>query len=440
MIEQGADINNFFYDYTPLIEVCKEGKLDIIKYFIENGADVNVVAKDSSPLIEACKQGRFNIIKHLIQKGADANIATQQTYPLLEACKKGRLDIVKYLVENKANVNFESNTTFPLLEVCKQGRLDIAQYLLEQGARVSEIGYTSPLIEALQIKQFTLAKCLVEYGANVDQTYHDGSGKSYPIISSSLVSGKQDLIQFMQEAKSLQKALSKKQYILAQKLADKDVEITKITPNELKQVIVDRQYQLAETLINKGVKTDSVTTPLLRQVIANKKFNFATLLVEKGVKTTPELEKILAQAKEDELKAIEQEDFNEQIEINNYGQKFDGNVVAEMSRIGKQILNLRQTLDGLHKSHLDLSQRHPIKQAEAKKYEEVKINLRDVVTKHEEVKINPDDSFSWVSSKILGNQDQGTEQKNNFVDNFNFTENGVKEVEFGGDSKLPDAA
>ena len=56
------------------VQVCEEGKENIIKYLIEHGAEVNKISPScQTPLCCACEKGNEKIVKCLIEHGADIN-------------------------------------------------------------------------------------------------------------------------------------------------------------------------------------------------------------------------------------------------------------------------------------------------------------------------------------------------------------------------------
>lgn len=160
-----------------LIEACKRGDLDAVKYLIEKeGANPNVtdLLYRKTPLHWACELDRLDIIKCLVEHGA--NLKPTNYYretPLHTAFKYSNLKVVKYLMAQGANfIDNALPATTLLYESCKRGNLEVVQYLVEeQGVNPKDIIiYTegSPLYEACKHGNLQLVKYLVELGANLN--------------------------------------------------------------------------------------------------------------------------------------------------------------------------------------------------------------------------------------------------------------------------------
>ena len=313
LIEKGADVNAVAGGYSPLTAACYYGRTDIAKVLIDNGADIHAVTGGYTPLTAACYSGLTDIAKVLIEKGADIHAVAGGYSSLTAACYYGHTKTTKMLIEKNADVNAVTKDYSPLTAACYMGHTDIAKMLIDNGADIHSVARVwSPLTAACSFGKHTeIVEILVEDGADVDKLANGKSAlqmmteKYNPVV-----------IQFMQEAKSLKKAISKQQYKLTKILANKNVEIDKVTADELKWVITDKAYDLAKILVSKGVPTDKITNVALKKICANKEYELAQMLIEKGVSVdmiNPELLKQVTSYK-NQAEAIELNMGNEEVE------------------------------------------------------------------------------------------------------------------------------
>jgi cytohesin len=214
----------------------------------------------------------------LINEGVSVNRIVGQFSPLTMACAYGRLDTAVMLIKENADINAMAGDNSPLIAACMSGNTELVQILIAKGANIDAMGYYySSLTMACFLGHLDIAKMLIEHGANVDEVVNGKSALQMMAEKNNSV-----MTQFMQDAKSLKKALSKEQYELAKILAEKNIEINNITADELKQVVFKKQYDLAKTLVDKGVAIDGISSAGLKQVLADKQYDLAKALIGKG--------------------------------------------------------------------------------------------------------------------------------------------------------------
>ena len=143
-----------------LIEVAKNGHLDVVKYLVGKGANIRI--RNESALQLATRYGHLNVVKYLIDQGA--NIHSGDDYALRDAAYYGHLDVVKYLVEKGADIHVEDDYAFRI--AAKNGHLDMVKYMIERGANI-HAGEEGALRLAAYYGHLDMVKYLIEQGANI---------------------------------------------------------------------------------------------------------------------------------------------------------------------------------------------------------------------------------------------------------------------------------
>lgn len=215
-----------------LLNVCKQGDIELVQLFIDNGADKNYIDKSiegagNTPLMLASTNNHLEIVKILIDNDADLNLQnSHKCTPLWSASMHGHIDMVKLLLENGANPNIQigedkitvlfsvagkrfdetdiyvttkknldsNDITLRVARVLLQnganpnilnihesnvlnlsariGDIEMMKLLLDYGAKldIQENTGLTPLMAASHANQLEACKLLIEYGANVNQT------------------------------------------------------------------------------------------------------------------------------------------------------------------------------------------------------------------------------------------------------------------------------
>jgi ankyrin repeat protein len=171
LVENGADINaKAFYEYTPIIIACLNGRFDIVNYLAKNGADVNARdAYNDTALILASEKGHIEIVKCLVEYGADVNaLDNHNRTALISAFEKGHFEIVKFFEnESKSKIKIAE-----LLLALRSGNLEKVKCFVEKDADPNSKRFynNKSLIEATKYGHLEIVKYLVEHEADVNTT------------------------------------------------------------------------------------------------------------------------------------------------------------------------------------------------------------------------------------------------------------------------------
>ena len=133
----GDCINDFDEEgYSALQRMCKEGRLDHVKFLMENKADPGRKSNKNvpSPLHFAIKYKHVEIVKYMVNNGADPNGSGYTTLSL--AAEFGQLELVKFLLNNGADPTMSSASEIKnaLHYSATFGHLEVVKCLLEHKA------------------------------------------------------------------------------------------------------------------------------------------------------------------------------------------------------------------------------------------------------------------------------------------------------------------
>eukprot|EP00466_Bigelowiella_natans_P005278 jgi/Bigna1/75616/fgenesh1_pg.36_\ len=135
------------WDWTPLMQSCSRGHLDVTKYLVGIKAEVNARTKNgSTALIYASRENQLKTVKFLVETGkANVNAASKWGgTALVLASVQGHMDMVKYLVnEAKADLShrallgatnredeWKKKTAFEWAK--EEGQKDVCSFLAHQ--------------------------------------------------------------------------------------------------------------------------------------------------------------------------------------------------------------------------------------------------------------------------------------------------------------------
>src|SRR5260370_30489520 len=107
-LEQGVDVNTLDdYTSTPLHQVSRRGRLDIVELLLKHHADLDT--RDSrrhTPLMSASFDGKLDVVRILLRNGVSADSHNPEGWTaLMLASQYGRLDVVRLLLQSAAGVN-----------------------------------------------------------------------------------------------------------------------------------------------------------------------------------------------------------------------------------------------------------------------------------------------------------------------------------------------
>jgi uncharacterized protein len=172
LLDHGVDPNQCNGGRSPLGTAAYDGCLPIVKMLCDVGAELEVRdGLDFTPLIDACHNGHLDIVKELIQRGANVNAVGDWGYgmtPLVVAAARKRTDIMAELIKAGADVNFKNRKgKTALFNACEHGDEQVAILLLKSGADPN-IGMPTPLWLAARAGLTNLVKELCYHGADVN--------------------------------------------------------------------------------------------------------------------------------------------------------------------------------------------------------------------------------------------------------------------------------
>ncbi len=181
LIEKGAEVNlEDSYGMTPLYWAAINNNEDMTKFLIEEkGAEVDFEGINSTTaLLEVSKNGYIEIVKILVAHGADINIkASISRTPLHYALEKGYMDIAEFLIKEGADVNIEDGDGMtPLHYAVNTSIIDMVSFLIEKGAdlnyksRNGEVALKYPYDK----NDEEIVKLLLNNGADEKTIYSEG--------------------------------------------------------------------------------------------------------------------------------------------------------------------------------------------------------------------------------------------------------------------------
>lgn len=133
------DTHHYGPGWSALMEACRQGNLEVVKYLVKKGANINAKNKFGwTPLMIACELGHSEIVDFLLKNGARINEKNKvKETALLIACKNGHKDIIMKLIKNNAKVNDRDLLRqTSLMYACQWGFVDAYKALRKKGAKI----------------------------------------------------------------------------------------------------------------------------------------------------------------------------------------------------------------------------------------------------------------------------------------------------------------
>ena len=166
-----------------LIEACRTGDIETVRYELAAGTDPN--ARNSSgtaPLIEAVSNRYYPTVKLLLAAGADPNTRTGRKTPVIVlAARQGDIDVIEALIQAGADVdasdtdNIEyltsENGINALWAAARWGMIETVFILLEAGADPSsmDVDGVPAWAVAEAYGHYEISRKLIEAGVEMDQ-------------------------------------------------------------------------------------------------------------------------------------------------------------------------------------------------------------------------------------------------------------------------------
>ena len=158
---------------SPLMYACLAGRIDCVKLLIKKGA--NILLKDkltkNTAYHFACKNGYLNIVKYFIEN-TEIKIdlpGEERMTGLMLACLYGHYTLVEYLLEKKSKINKKDKfKRTPLLHAIRGGHFKLVSYLLSRGAdfEQADSSNNTPLHYACSSGFKNIVEILIKAGAN----------------------------------------------------------------------------------------------------------------------------------------------------------------------------------------------------------------------------------------------------------------------------------
>lgn len=218
LLDEGADPNIGFEDFTPLMLAAMNGEVEIARILIDHGARVNQPDPDNGtplcvaaftfivpeedpeamvrlllehgahteigngsgmvPLMYAAREGKAGTVRTLLDAGARAAYTDVRGWsPLMFAVRSGDPEIVRMLLEAGADPNVPTDypTRRPLHFAAATGNPEIIRLLLEAGAEINGLRTSEEVPPPIAIAAIEghadLVRLLLEEGADLNRSF-----------------------------------------------------------------------------------------------------------------------------------------------------------------------------------------------------------------------------------------------------------------------------
>ncbi len=148
LVEKGANAPKveMVYIIAILIQACKYGDINILKYFFNNTSDLNidliyyeVYNKKSTMLLYSVEYEHLDIVEYLLENGADVNLSNQSGItPLMRAILTKNIDLIKCILKYDIDINkTDNNGETALVKAAIFDDIEITKLLVGNGANTS---------------------------------------------------------------------------------------------------------------------------------------------------------------------------------------------------------------------------------------------------------------------------------------------------------------
>lgn len=209
LLEQGADPNRGFEEFTPLMLAAMNGEIEIARTLLAAGARLDHPDPENGTALCVASftpiespDGPAAMVRFLLEKGAatEAGNGADMT-PLMYAAREGNLGRVAALVDGGANAaHTDVRGWSPLMFGVRSGNPRIVARLLEAGADPNvptDFPIRRPLHFAAEVGSIEIVESLLDAGADIDGM-HDNREVPPPVALAAL-KGHDELVRFLVE-------------------------------------------------------------------------------------------------------------------------------------------------------------------------------------------------------------------------------------------------
>lgn len=191
---------------SMLYEACKNGKFNVVKYFIEvrklnPSLSVSISCFFTGPIFKAAAEsGNLELVKYLLE-GHKADIESQglsggtKDTALSRAAAKGHANVVEYLIFKGANLNPEVSNSDILNQAIDSQNLAVVKLLIESGTKIENFA----LNHALKVGALTIVKYLLEKRPGIKTHWFSSSTPACIVVGS----GNVELVKYLIEKEDL---------------------------------------------------------------------------------------------------------------------------------------------------------------------------------------------------------------------------------------------
>lgn len=240
LVEQGANVNFFTMEGTPLTLAARGGHVPVVRYLMQKGAVQDPLPSrgTDTPLLAAIDGRQMAMAAYLLDQGANVNATVKNGWtPLMQAvCTRADTAFMVALLNKGATIDAaaEEGTT-ALFMAAHMGSADIAGFLMDHGASPKSTmanGWT-PFLEAADKGRSQVVRAMIERGT--DPNEHGSNGWS--ALMSAAAEGHADVVNLLLEkgasinaadkrgATALHAAISERHSALALQLIDKGADL-----------------------------------------------------------------------------------------------------------------------------------------------------------------------------------------------------------------------
>ena len=163
---------------SPFLYACKNGKINVAKWFFKIMPNINVSAIDDWAFRESCKNGHKHVCEWLLEINPDINISKNNDIIFRETCEAGQTEMAKWLFKIKPNIDISTWNEYAFLAACSNGHLETIKWLLEIKPDINisasdNYGNNAAFRVACKYDYIKIAKWLLEVKPGLDVSVRD---------------------------------------------------------------------------------------------------------------------------------------------------------------------------------------------------------------------------------------------------------------------------